>query len=140
MKPLLFAFTIITLLLSCSKDKTAATATVPVNVDSMPVKMYGTFTSTAGINVTGNVKIVSSGTVFSAVLDSSFLVSAGPDLKVYLSKKNTPFEFVNLGPLKSNTGRQVYDVPAGINLAAYPYVLIHCQQYNHLFAIAELKP
>ena len=46
-------------------------------------------------------------------------------------------EFINLGNFKGN-GNSVYPVPSGVSVQQYPYVLIHCQQYNHLFAIAPL--
>jgi hypothetical protein len=74
------------------------------------------------------------------LLDSSFSSSNGPDLKVYLSKEIQPINFVNLGSLKSTNGSQLYNIPTGIDFAQYKYALIHCQQYNHLFGSAELKP
>jgi len=54
---------------------------------------------------------------------------------VYLSKSNTPTDFVNLGNLNPAT---VYSIPQSVDLKEYKFVLIHCQQYNHLFAVAEL--
>ncbi len=136
MKLIFFAAFFTAIAASCSKDKTdTITAS---STTSGPVKLAGTFYPTAGIAVNGTVKIVSSGSEFSLVLDS-FQISGGPDLKVYLSKKDTPFEFINLGPLKSNSGNQTYEVPKGVDFTVHKYALIHCQQYNHLFAIAELK-
>lgn len=126
--------------ISCSKDKTGDDGyLVPPAVNIGTVKKSGSFYGTAWIEVKGNAKVVLAGTMYTVLLDS-FFVTAGPDLKVYLSKKDTPFEFINLGPLKSNSGSQSYVVPAGVDFDVYKYVLIHCQQYNHLFAIAELKP
>jgi hypothetical protein len=137
MKPLFFVVLSTLMLAGCSKDKTE---NMPVTASGNgTTKLAGTFYPTAGIAVTGTVKIISSGSDFSLLLDS-FQISGGPDLKVYLSKKDTPFEFINLGPLKSNSGKQTYDVPKGVDFAVHKYALIHCQQYNHLFAIAELKP
>jgi hypothetical protein len=98
------------------------------------LKYYGTFTPTSGIAVTGEAKIYLENNQYKVVLDD-FSVSSGPDLKVYLSKAATPNEFVTLGNLTSAT---VYAVPQGVDVSAYSHVLIHCQQYNHLFAIAQL--
>jgi Electron transfer DM13 len=136
MKPILFALLLAVAAASCSKDKTANMTTV-ITANGT-VKLAGVFYATQGIAVNGNVKILSNGADFSLLLEN-FQVSAGPDLKLYLSKKDTPFEFINLGPLKNNSGNQTYDVPNGTDFTVYKYALIHCQQYNHLFAIAELK-
>ncbi len=137
MKPVLFLIVIAFAAASCSKDKTASITSAPVANGTL--KLIGVFYPTGGIVVNGKAKILSNGTGFSLLLDS-FMVSAGPDLKVYLSKKDTPFEFINLGALKNNSGNQTYEVPNGVDFAVYKYALIHCQQYNHLFAIAQLKP
>jgi len=139
MKHLLFTALIAVGILSCSKDKTVSGNNDLPGIANATVKLNGMFTPTPGIAVMGEARMVSDGTAF-AVLLQNFQVSSGPDLKVYLSKKDSPFEFINLGPLQSNSGNQVYKVPAGTNFSLYKYVLIHCQQYNHLFAIAELKP
>ena len=93
----------------------------------------GTFQPTVGIVVMGNVEIyIKEGKSYLKL--SNFSVSKGPDLKVYLSKANTPTEFVNLGPLQND---KIYELP--IPIGGYSYVLIHCQQYNHLFATAKLN-
>jgi hypothetical protein len=98
------------------------------------LKYYGTFLPTSGISVTGEAKIYLENEQYKVVLNN-FSISSGPDLKVYLSKAATPTDFVNLGNLTSQT---VYSIPANINVAEYSHVLIHCQQYNHLFAMASL--
>jgi len=70
----------------------------------------------------------------------NFSSSNGPDLKVYLSKEKQPVNFVNLGSLKSTSGNQLYAIPSSVNVMDYNFALIHCQQYNHLFGFAQLKP
>lgn len=71
----------------------------------------------------------------------SFLVSNGPDLKVYLSREQQPVSFISLGSLRSIAGSQVYSVSGMPDLSAYRYALIHCEKYNHLFgwALLEMK-
>ena len=103
---------------------------------SAELKYSGTFVPTAGITVTGEAKIYLENNQYKVQLEN-FTISDGPDLKVYLSKADTPREFVNLGSLTSQT---VYPIPSNINVAEYSHVLIHCQQYSHLFAIAALTP
>jgi len=107
----------------------------PIEMTSI-LKYSGDFSPTSGINVNGQAKIYLEGTQYRVKLEN-FDVSSGPDLKVYLSKSSVPSEFVNLGNLTSAT---VYDVPQQVTVSDYSHVLIHCQQYNHLFAIAPLTP
>lgn len=101
---------------------------------SAELKYSGTFVPTSGITVTGEAKIYLENGQHKVQLEN-FTISDGPDLKVYLSKAATPTEFVNLGNLTSQT---VYPIPANVIIDDYSHVLIHCQQYNHLFAQAEL--
>ena len=98
------------------------------------LKFMGNFSPESGINVTGGVKIYQSNNLYQLQLDD-FTISGGPDLKVYLSQSSTPTEFVNLGNLNPTV---IYNIPPQVNLNVYKYVLIHCQQYNHLFAVALL--
>ncbi|MFN3753672.1 DM13 domain-containing protein [Flavobacterium sp.] len=135
MKTIFFLFTII-LFTSCEIEGDLTRDIVEEEISNEAVLKYnGTFTPTSGINVQGEVKIYQVNNSHSLKLES-FSISDGPDLKVYLSKEDSPSEFVNLGNLNPNI---TYQIPPQVNLADYPYVLIHCQQYNHLFAIAALQ-
>jgi hypothetical protein len=98
------------------------------------LKYSGAFIPTAGISVAGEAKIYLENGKYKVNLEI-FSISDGPDLKVYLSKAASPTQFVNLGNLTNQT---VYSVPTSVNVDDYSHVLIHCQQYNHLFAIAAL--
>jgi len=132
----LFLFPILLLMLSCQVEG-ELTHTPENIVPITPVailKYYGNFEPTGGITVSGDAKIYLEDNQYKVKLDN-FSVTSGPDLKVYLSKSATPNEFVNLGNLTSQT---VYPIPSSVNVADYSHVLIHCQQYSHLFAIAEL--
>ena len=94
----------------------------------------GNFVPTSGISAEGRANIISENDVLKLEL-SDFYVSSGPDLKVYLSKSSIPDEFITLGNL---TSARIYSIPNSVNFNDYTHVLIHCQQYNHLFAIAKL--
>ncbi len=104
----------------------------------IPALKRGVFNPTSGIQVMGVARIIEVSGVLQVQLDS-FSVSSGPDLKVYLSQAATPGNHLNLGNLKSSSGTQSYSIPAGTVVSDYSYVLIHCQQYNHLFSYAKLK-
>jgi len=131
LKQLLFSVFIL-FFISCEKDDDL---TLNGYNNSTSLVSKGTFEPTSGIMVTGDAKIyIEKGT--KKVVLENFTISDGPDLKVYLSKADRPTEFINLGDLTTAT---VYKIPMEVDLSLYKYVLIHCQQYNHLFAIAELK-
>ncbi|KAB1155501.1 DM13 domain-containing protein [Flavobacterium luteum] len=134
MKKLLL-LTVIILFASCQEEGILTKEREKVVVNpATELKYYGSFRPTSGISVTGEAKIYLENGQYKVVLDN-FSISSGPDLKVYLSKAETPTDFVNLGNLTSQT---VYQVPTTVSVSDYSHVLIHCQQYNHLFAIAAL--
>ena len=135
MKKLFIVIPILFLILSCQVEGELTKSVGDNEIASNAIlKYYGTFEPTGGINVSGEAKIYLEGSQYKVKLDN-FSISDGPDLKVYLSKSSSPSEFVNLGNLTSQT---VYPIPQSVNVADYSHVLIHCQQYNHLYAIAEL--
>ena len=78
---------------------------------------------------------------------TSFEVTNGPDLEVWLSAHPDPASsdvsgnaWVSLGQLKGNVGDQAYPVPAGTDLSAYKSVVIWCEQFGVLFSPAALAP
>lgn len=135
MKKLFYLLPVLFLMISCQEEGILTRDREKVILNPIAeLKYTGVFVPTSGISVTGEAKIYLENGQYKVVLQD-FSVSGGPDLKVYLSKAETPTNFVNLGNLTSQT---VYQVPTNINVADYSHVLIHCQQYNHLFAIAAL--
>lgn len=135
------------LLVSCFKgdiQPLQVRTTIPVvqpvtGMTVMPAFLYrGVFTAAPGISISGQAKISLDSGRHLLLLDS-FSVSSGPDLKVYLAKEYPPANYINLGALQRNSGTQLYPIPTGVDFAAYRYVLIHCQQYNHLFGYATLQ-
>ncbi|MGV3697255.1 DM13 domain-containing protein [Flavobacterium sp.] len=131
----IFVVSLVALLASCQEEGILTQDREVIVVTPMSeLKYYGTFTPTSGINVNGEAKIYLENGQHKVQLEN-FTISNGPDLKVYLSKAATPTDFVNLGNLTSQT---VYAIPTNVIVDDYSHVLIHCQQYNHLFAIAAL--
>lgn len=66
-------------------------------------------------------------------------ISNGPQLHVYLSKEVQPVNFIDLGPLQSTLGNQLYNITGSPDFSQYKYALIHCKKYNHLFGSAKLQ-
>lgn len=137
MKAKFLVLPILILLVSCEIEgdltKDGLRSTTISN--SSELKFQGVFSPTSGITVAGGPKVYQNGNQFQLKLDG-FSISSGPDLKVYLSKSDSPTQFVNLGNMIPTA---VYTIPQQVDLNEYKYVLIHCQQYNHLFAIALLN-
>ena len=79
-------------------------------------------------------------------LSDDFKTKSGPDLKIFLSPQSTDAVTgqtatqgaIKLGALKTNKGGSDYAIPAGVNLANYQSVLIHCEAYSKLWGAAEL--
>ena len=124
---------------SCSKKTTTPDPVVSDNDTSASNLSYtGIFTSVGGESVTGSSDIYNNDGKNTLVLNN-FSASAGPDLHVYLSQESTPIHFIDLGKLRANSGTQVYEIVGMPDFSLYTFVLIHCQQYNHVFGVSALK-
>jgi hypothetical protein len=81
-------------------------------------------------------------------LEPDFEVGPGPKYHVYLvpEKDVVPSTnvartmFVDLGRLKAFKGSQNFEMPAGVDLARYPSVVIWCEQFGVLISPARLGP
>lgn len=80
-------------------------------------------------------------------LEPDFEVGPGPAFHVYLVPK-APIRassdmkdvmFVDLGRLRSFKGSQRYAIPAGVDLAKYPSVIIWCERFSVLISPADLQ-
>lgn len=138
MKNIIFVFILGLIFVSCKREENTPIEPLMETVDSMAVvNVKGGFTGIGGESVSGTARIITADGKYSLVLDQ-FSTNNGPDLHVYLSKQATPKDFIDLGPLKSTRGTQVYEITGKPDLAEYKYALIHCQQFNHLFGSALL--
>lgn len=80
-------------------------------------------------------------------LESDFEVGPGPAYHVYLVPKASirsssdikDVMYVDLGRLRAFKGSQRYAIPAGVDLANYPSVIIWCERFNVLISPADLK-
>jgi len=80
-------------------------------------------------------------------LESDFEVGPGPDFHVFLVPKanirsNADMKnvmYVDLGKLRAFKGSQRYAIPAGVNLAEFPTVIIWCKQFSELISPSDLK-
>lgn len=89
----------------------------------------------------GGWDVVQRGDKTFIVFGEDFRAAKGPDLKIFLSPqsisdvtgKTAVNGALNLGELKATRGAQEYEIPAGVDLAAYNSVLVHCEAYSVLW-------
>jgi hypothetical protein len=104
------------------------------NSVSDPVTVVDTPTHPAS----GQVRVVqSSGKTY--IRYENYKTINGPDVRVYLATDLAASEFVDLGLIKATEGNINYEVPAGTNLAEYPYVLTWCEDFGILFNSAKIR-
>jgi len=86
---------------------------------------------------TGKVRVVT-GNGKTYIRYEDYKTINGPDLYVYLSKDLDAKEFVDLGAVRATEGSVNYELPSGINVSDYRYVLTWCKQFNVLFNSADI--
>ena len=128
-------------LFACTKaDSTPSQVEMPpppLDTTVSSVKYVGNFENGPYGTTRGTAKVVLTAGKWQLRLEG-FSVSSGPDLKVYISKERLPLNFIRLGSVKAFNGEQVYDIPGNPDYMEYPFALIHCEQFNHLFGAAML--
>lgn len=71
---------------------------------------------------------------------SDFASAGGPDVEVYLSTTNSVgANSISVGNLQRFSGAQSYNVPSGVQLNSYDWVIIHCVPFNITFGYARLQ-
>lgn len=68
----------------------------------------------------------------------NFKTLNGPDLYVYLAKDTDAAEYISLGRVRATEGNINYEVPAGVDVSQYHYVLTWCKAFGVLFNYADL--
>lgn len=126
---------------SCKKNLTPGIPNDPeltaIDTTITKIAFSGNFIKGPWGTTSGIAKVIITKGKLQLRLDS-FMVSSGPDLKVYISKEVQPLNFIRLGDLKGLSGDQLYDIPGNPDFKEYPYALIYCEKFNHLFGSALL--
>lgn len=94
---------------------------------------------------TARFLLTDGGTVLLQFTD--FTVTPGPDLEVWLVDGTVPttnaavlaHEYLSLGPLQSASGDQMYELPSGPLAEDYDAVVIWCEDFGVLFAVAAMR-
>ncbi len=116
------------------------TAPPPTPVSAAGILAQGTFRDgEPGHTGKGSARLIrdAQGALFLRLED--FSVTNGPDLRVYLTTTGGyDGERLDLGKLKATDGNQNYPIPAGTDVSKFRSVLIWCEPFRVLFAIATL--
>lgn len=123
----------------------AAVASTAAAQEQETVLFSGGWTKVSA-NASGTWRIVERGGERFVELSDDFRTQNAPDLKIFLSPqpssslngKNAADGAVLIAQLTSNRGAQVYKIPARVDLSAYYTIMIHCEAYSKLWAVATL--
>ena len=129
----------ICLLSSCQTEENTPTGPINDGFDTSKAMLVKKGTMMGiGHTVSGDASIYILDGKHTVVLDP-YSSQNGPDLKVYLSKDVKASSYIRLGNLKSTSGKQSYDVPAGTDITQYNFVHVWCEQFSVEFGRAEVK-
>jgi len=130
---------------SVSAEPSAPATSTP---DPVPVELTsGQFTSHEH-ETSGIARIIENPDGSLVLTLENLSTSNGPDVHVWLSGADVVegrdgwfvaggAPFVDLGPIKGNQGNQVYEIPAGTDVSAYPSVSLWCVQFGVSFGAAQ---
>ncbi len=97
-----------------------------------------------GYSVSGNVYLVDSAGELYIRFSSDYATTVGPDVQILLSPTATwdsltDYFVIDLAASGSLfSGAQEFKVPGDIGLDQYSHILMHCVEYNHMWAYVAL--
>lgn len=132
--------------LSIAVSAATVSAAVPAFADTMVAQNAVHSFVKKSKSIKGSFQVVERGAKTLIVFSDDFKAKRGPDLKVFLSPtniksasgKNAMKGSITLGALKTNKGAQEYEIPAGIDLANFESVLVHCEAYSVLWGGSDI--
>ncbi len=98
----------------------------------------GEFRGKSGHAASGGVSVVKTATGAVVVLGPDFKFDGAPDPKLGFGK-NGYVKSTQFSPLKSNNGKQTYEIPATIDPADYTEIWVWCEKYSVPLGVATLE-
>ncbi|MGB0853316.1 MAG: DM13 domain-containing protein [Pikeienuella sp.] len=99
----------------------------------------GDFTGASNHITTGTVEVVKTDEGYEIHLKDNFTFDGAPDPRVGFGKNGKFVDATDFEPLASNSGAQVYKVPADINPAEFTDVFVWCRRYAVPLGVAQLN-
>lgn len=99
----------------------------------------GSFKGVSGHQANGTVTIRRTDQGVVAVLEDKFNFDGAPDPKLGFGKDGRYDKGSQISPLGSNSGHQVYEVPAAVDAGAYNQFYVWCERYSVPLGVADLN-
>ena len=103
------------------------------------VLLSGSFRGVSGHQTNGEVTVRETADGKVVVLEESFAFDGAPDPKLGFGKDGSYDKGSQFSALGSNSGRQVYQLPADVDPAAYNQVYVWCERYSVPLGVADLN-
>ncbi len=117
----------------------AAALAAPVTASAQDqVLASGKFQGQSGHATSGGVSLVKTAKGTLVVLEPDFKFDGAPDPKLGFGK-NGYVKSTQVSKLKSNSGKQTYEIPSTIDPADYTEVWVWCEKYSVPLGVAKLK-
>lgn len=87
--------------------------------------------------VSGQVEIIQKGEIFYLVLGEDFLFDGAPDPRLGFSNNDSYVESSTFSGLNLDSGKQIYRLPATLNVSDYDEITIWCEKFS--VPLAEAK-
>ena len=99
----------------------------------------GTFSGLSNHVTKGAVEVVQTDSGWEIHLKDSFWFDGAPDPRVGFGNDGKFVDPTDFEPLRSNTGAQVYKVPANINPEDFSEVYIWCRKFSVPLGVASIE-
>ena len=99
---------------------------------------HGTFTGKSGHATSGTVSVSKTSTGAEVVLEDDFTFDGAPDPKLGFGRGGYDPK-AKFSALKSNSGKQIYQIPASIDAAKYNEIWVWCERFNVPLGVALIK-
>lgn len=126
------------LLLRFSTALILAAVLVSAQADQAEIVASGSFVGQSDHITTGAVTIKRTADGVIVELGDDFSLDGAPDPKLGFGSDGYDTS-TTFAPLRSNTGSQVYQVPAGIDVSSYNEFYIWCEKFSVPLGVAKLS-
>ncbi len=116
----------------------AALATPPTALAQDQVLASGKFQGKSGHSASGGVSLVKTANGTLVVLEPDFKFDGAPDPKLGFGK-NGYVKSTQFSKLKSNSGKQTYEIPSTVDPTDYTEVWVWCEKYSVPLGVATLE-
>ena len=99
----------------------------------------GSFTGASDHITTGGVSIVNDNGQLKLILADDFSLDGAPDPKIGFGKSGEYDTATTFTVLESNTGKQVYKIPASVSVSDYNEVYIWCEKFSVPLGVASIQ-